>query len=156
MFIQLLESLNQSFIIGGDAFNKGIIIPCLSSRDSDCLCLEVADQHFDFLIRALGILDCYCISLLKLRPLLICLLDDFNNLILREVYVLALIQTLDTICWLSLMVGTGLLLALIENLFSVALAHFGTSLLVPFGLLLHRRHIINSIHFNNYISQFIQ
>jgi hypothetical protein len=39
---------------------------------------------------------------------------------LREVDMLAFIQTLDAICWLSLMVWTGLLLALIEDLLSVA------------------------------------
>ena len=93
---------------------------CLGSWDYNSLCLEVLDKHFDLLIRALGILDRNCISLLKLRPFFICLLDDFDYLILREVYMLALIQTLDAICWLSLMVGTGLLLALIEDLLSVA------------------------------------
>ena len=92
----------------------------MSSWDYQSFCLEVLDQHFDILIRAFGILDSNCIFFLKLRPFLICLLEDFNNLILREVYMLALIQTLDAICWLSLMVGTGLLLALIEDLLSVA------------------------------------
>jgi len=120
VFIQLLESLNQSFIIGGDAFYKGVMFPCLSSRDSDCLCLEVADQHFHFLIRALSMLDSGCISFLKLGPLLICLLNYIDNLILREVGMLSFIETLNTIYWLSLMVDTGLLLTLVEDLFSVA------------------------------------
>jgi hypothetical protein len=33
---------------------------------------------------------------------------------------LAFSETLDTICWLTQMVGTGLLLALVEDLISVA------------------------------------
>ena len=65
-------------------------------------------------------LDGGFISFLKLGPLLICLLNDINNFMLREVYMLALIQTLYAICWLSLMVDTGLLLALVEDLLSVA------------------------------------
>jgi hypothetical protein len=65
-------------------------------------------------------LDSGCISFLKLRPLLICLLNYIDNLILREVGMLSFIETLNTIYWLSLMVDTGLLLTLVEDLFSVA------------------------------------
>jgi hypothetical protein len=46
-------------------------------------------------------------------------MNDFNNLILREMGMLAFIVAFKTIYWLSLMVDTGLLLALIEDLISV-------------------------------------
>ena len=120
MLIQLLVSIDQGLIIDGDTSNKRLVGVCLSSWYYHSLCLEVLDKHFDLLIGALCILDGNRIFFLKLRPFFICPLDHFDYLILREVYMLALIQTLDAICWLSLMVGTGLLLALIENLLSVA------------------------------------
>jgi hypothetical protein len=65
-------------------------------------------------------LDGGCISFLKLGPLLICLLNYIDDFILREVGMFPFIQTFTTICWLSLMVDTGLLLALVEDLLSVA------------------------------------
>jgi hypothetical protein len=47
-------------------------------------------------------------------------LKEFENFILREVCMLAFIETFRTISRLSQMVYTGLLLALVENLISVA------------------------------------
>ena len=92
----------------------------LRYRVSDCLCLEVADQHFDLFIRALGIYYSCSISFLELGPLFICLLNDFDNFILREVDMLAFIEAFCAISWLTLIVYTGLLLALVEDLLSVA------------------------------------
>jgi hypothetical protein len=65
-------------------------------------------------------LDGGCISFPKLGPLLIRIIYDFKNLMEWKVRMLALAQTPLTICWLSLMIDTGLLLALIEDLLSVA------------------------------------
>jgi len=65
-------------------------------------------------------LDSGCISFPKLGPLLIRIIYDFKNLMEWKVRMLALTQTSPTICRLSLKVDTGLLLALIEELLSVA------------------------------------
>ena len=66
---------------------------------------------------------------------------------------LAFIETLDTICRLNKMVGTGLLLALVVDLLSLTFAQFGTKFPIPLVLFLKCRHIINSIHFIIYYSR---
>jgi hypothetical protein len=77
-------------------------------------------QNFDLFIRTLGIFDSVCIFFLKLRKLLNPHLNDFDYVLIREVLMLSFFKTFVTISGLGLMVDTGILLTLIEDLFSAA------------------------------------
>jgi hypothetical protein len=111
---------------------------------SECLCLKVEDEYLDLLVGNLSSLYYYLISFLKRGPLTVRLLDNLDNLMLREVDMLAFIQTSYAICWLGQVIRAFLLFALIEDILSfVARAKLGARLRLPLSQLLIRCGHIN-------------
>jgi len=113
-------------------------------RYSECLCLKVEDKCLDLLVGNLSSLYYYLISFLERRPLTVRLLDNLDDLMLREVDMLAFIQTSYAICWLGQVIRASLLFALIEDILSfVARANLGPRLRLPLSQLLIRCGHIN-------------
>jgi len=105
----------------------------------ECLCLKVEDEYLDLLVGNLCFLHNCFISFLERGPLGVRLLDNLDNLMLREVDVLAFIQTTYAICWLGKVIRACLLFALIEDILSfVARANLGPRLRLPLSQLLIR------------------
>jgi hypothetical protein len=111
---------------------------------SECLCLKVEDKCLHLLVGNLSFLHDSFISFLERGPLAVRLLDNLDDLMLREVDMLAFIQTTYTICRLGQVIWACLLFALIEDILSfVARAQLGARLRLPLSQLLIRCGHIN-------------